>query len=374
MLFASESPVRSGRVSNSVLVVLVCILSGWFLYDRAWPLFSPAAALPRPVDPRGSLTEQELTTTQIFERVSPSVVFVTSERAVPTFFGDTLQRGSGSGIVWDQQGHIVTNFHVVAEARNLTVTLADGSVWEATPIGGSERKDIAVLKIDAPASQLVPVPVGTSSDLKVGQSTFAIGNPFGLDQTLTTGIISALHRQIQTENGIILDELIQTDASINPGNSGGALLDSAGRLIGMNTAILSPSRTSAGIGFAVPVDTVNLLVPQLITHGREILPQMGVSLYPVRFRSGVAGLMVTNVMPGSAAERAGFIPLKQTGRRGENRPGDVIIRVNGNPVPDFVTYQNIIEDYKVGDTITVTVLRDGQELDVKVTLESPTGD
>ena len=367
MAMSSES-VRTGRVSNRMLTVLVVVLSGWFLYERAWPLFAPTPAASRPVEPRGSLTEAEKTTTDIFDRASQSVVFVTTERAVRDFFGyQAQQRGSGSGIVWDTEGHIVTNYHVAANANNLTVTLADGSEWDADIVGLSERKDIAVLHIDAPASQLVPVPVGSSADLKVGQSTFAIGNPFGLDQTLTTGIISALHRQIQTENNVVLDELIQTDAAINPGNSGGALLDSAGRLIGMNTAILSPSRTSAGIGFAVPVDTINTFVPQLIAYGREVLPQIGVSLYQWPTRRGTV-LMITNVVPGSPAADAG-LRAYTNGRK----PGDLILAVNGKPVPDFVSYQNVIAGYKAGDTVTLTIGRDGQEIEVSVKLEMPTG-
>ncbi|HTS03462.1 MAG TPA: trypsin-like peptidase domain-containing protein, partial [Thermoanaerobaculia bacterium] len=213
-----------------------------------------AAAAPRPVTARGDLASDEKATIELFQRCSPSVVYITTlaRRPVNFFEMTEVAQGTGSGFVWDRQGHIVTNFHVIENSDSLVVTLADQSNWKATLVGAEPDKDLAVLRIGAPEAKLPPILVGTSHDLKVGQKVFAIGNPFGLDETLTTGIVSALGRTIESVTGRKIQDVVQTDAAINPGNSGGPLLDSAGRLIGVNTQIASPSGASAGIGFAVP--------------------------------------------------------------------------------------------------------------------------
>ena len=235
----------------------------------------------RPISARGELTVAEKSVTALFEEATPSVVYITSVALRRDFFRFNVMEipsGTGTGFVWDDRGNIVTNFHVIQDASRAEVTLADGSTWEAKLVGYAREKDLAVLHIDAPRSQLQSIRLGTSSDLKVGQSVLAIGNPFGFDQTLTTGIVSALGREIESTDGVPIRDVIQTDAAINPGNSGGPLLDSAGRLIGVNTAIVSPSGGYAGVGFAIPVDTVNWVVPQLIAHGRVKRPTMGVEL------------------------------------------------------------------------------------------------
>ncbi len=242
---------------------------------------------------------------------SPSVVYLTSLALKRDIFSLNLfeiPHGAGSGFVWDQDGHIITNFHVIQEASGARVTLADHSVWDAQLVGTAPDQDLAVLYINAPKHQLKPIAIGTSGDLQVGQKVFAIGNPFGLDQTLTTGIISALGREINAVTGRTISGVIQTDAAINPGNSGGPLLDSAGRLIGVNTAIYSPSGVSTGIGFAVPVDTVNRVVPQLIRHGRIIRPGLGVRIADdaTARRFGLQGVLIIQVEKGSAAETAGL--------------------------------------------------------------------
>jgi S1-C subfamily serine protease len=226
-------------------------------------------ALPRPVAQRGELFEDEKRTIDIFKRSSPSAVHITTIGRPSGRNPGRIPRGTGSGFVWDQEGHIVTNYHVIQGAAAAQVTLADGSDWKARLVGEVPDKDLAVLAIDAPPERLHPIPIGTSHDLLVGQKVFAIGNPFGLDQTLTTGTISALGREIESPSGQAISDVIQTDAAINPGNSGGLLLDSAGRLIGVNTAIQSPSGAFAGVGFAIPVDEVNRVVPQLIAAKKQ---------------------------------------------------------------------------------------------------------
>jgi S1-C subfamily serine protease len=258
-----------------LLVLLVAaVLLGGLVY-LLWPVW-PAGGLmpgaqPRAVTARGALADDEQATIELFKAVSPSVVHVTNlavEREPFSANAQMVPRGTGTGFVWDENGFIVTNYHVVDGASAARVILSDHSTYDSTRIWGYPDKDLAVIRIDAPKAKLKPIVVGTSRDLQVGQKTFAIGNPFGLDQTLTTGVVSALGRQIESANGRPIQGVIQTSAAINPGNSGGPLLDSAGRLIGVNTAILSPSGAFAGIGFAIPVDEVNRLVPQLISYGK----------------------------------------------------------------------------------------------------------
>jgi S1-C subfamily serine protease len=251
----------------TVLLTVAATVGALKLHDH---LVTPVGgAEPRAVTPRGDLMDLEKTTVNIYNNAKPSVVHITTTglRRDAFFNVQEVPEGTGSGFIWDDLGHVVTNYHVVRNARSVYVTLWDQTTYEGTVIGAQPNKDLAVLRIDAPKAKLRPIPVGKSADLQVGQKAFAIGNPFGLDHTLTTGVVSALNRQIESVTHEAIKGAIQTDAAINPGNSGGTLLDSAGRLIGVNTAIYSPSGTSAGIGFAIPVDTVNEVVPQLIAKG-----------------------------------------------------------------------------------------------------------
>ena len=329
----------------------------------------------RPVVPRADLTAAETSITQLFENASPAVVYITSVALRRDFFRFNVMeipRGTGSGFVWDGSGSVVTNFHVIRGADRAEVTLSDGSTWPASLVGYAEEKDLAVLHIEAPRSLLHPVAIGASSDLKVGQTVLAIGNPFGYDQTLTTGIVSALGREIQSPDGVPIRNVIQTDAAINPGNSGGPLLDSAGRLIGVNTAIVSPSGGYAGVGFAIPVDTVNWVVPQLIAHGKVLRPTLGIELasdHIVR-RSGIEGAVVIGVVGGTGADKAGIRPAYRD-RRGRVTVGDVIVGIDGKPVSSSGELGLILEDYEEGDTVTVTVEREGHEKKLRLKLGAP---
>ncbi|ETX01764.1 MAG: 2-alkenal reductase [Candidatus Entotheonella factor] len=328
-------------------------------------------AAPRPITPRGRLAADERATIQLFQNTSPSVVYITTLRR--DFFNLNMfdiPQGSGSGFVWDQNGHIITNYHVIQNASRAQVTLADQSVWEAQRVGVAPSKDLAVLFIQAPRNQLKPLALGTSHDLQVGQNVYAIGNPFGLDQTLTTGIISALGREISTTDDRTITGVIQTDAAINPGNSGGPLLDSAGRLIGVNTAIYSSSGSSAGIGFAVPVDTVNRVVPQLIRYGRIIRPGLGIQpLDDATARHhDLPGVLILQIERGSAAHTAG---LRGTwlDRRGRTVYGDIIVGIDAKPVRTTNDLLNILETHKAGETVTVEIIREDKRFRVPVTLQ-----
>ncbi len=332
-----------------------------------------ADAAPRPVAARGDLAADEKSTIELFRQSSPSVVFITTlaRRRTGLFRIAEIPRGEGSGFVWDADGHVVTNFHVIQGASSARVTLADGSTWPASFVGGAPDRDLAVLRIFPTGKTLRPILVGTSKDLLVGQKVFAIGNPFGLDQSLSTGVVSALGRSIESVTGRQIEGVVQTDAAINPGNSGGPLLDSAGRLIGVNTAIASTSGSSAGIGFAVPVDTVNAIVPQLIRHGRVIRPQLGVTLADdaVAARLGVEGALVLSVEPGTGAADAG---LRGTARdeAGDLLLGDVVTRAGEKAIRSADDLIAALEERKPGETIELVVLRDGAERRVSVTLSA----
>lgn len=273
-----------------------------------------------------------------------------------------------------QVGHVVTNYHVIRDADFAQVALADHTSWPAMLVGVAADKDLAVLKIDAPIERLVPVKVGQSKNLEVGLKVFAIGNPFGLDQTLTTGIISALGREIESSTDRPIRDMIQTDAAINPGNSGGPLLDSQGHLIGVNTAIYSPSGAYAGIGFAIPVDTVRRVVPQLIDHGKLIRPGLKIELAPdaLSTRLRLKGVLVMNVEPESTAEAAGLKPMRRN-RSGEIALGDAITAVDGKSVRSSDDLWLLLEDYKVGDVVSLSLLREGEPATLKVTLEAIEG-
>ncbi len=354
------------------LLVFVFVKQTWVWVDGA-SLNDPRAT-SRAVAPRGELAPGEKSTVALFRQASPSVVHITAiavQRDLFTLNLYQIPEGTGSGFIWDNSGNIITNFHVIQNADAAQVTLGDQTTWKARRVGMAPDKDLAVLHIDAPANRLQPIPVGTSKDLMVGQSVFAIGNPFGLDQSLTTGVISALGREIESVTRRPIQGVIQTDAAINPGNSGGPLLDSAGRLIGVNTAIYSPTGASAGIGFAIPVDTVNRIVPELIRYGKVIRPGIGIQIAEdqIADRLGVKGVLVVDVVPGSAAAKAGIRPTRREGS-GRVHLGDVITAIDGKKVESANELFILLENYKVGDIVNVVLLREGKPFQTKVALEA----
>ncbi len=374
----SDDPQRSAYESvrrwrlwalGLLLLALVWLLVNRFDFD----VYDPDA-VPRAITPRGELAQDEQTTIELFRNASPSVVYITTvalrtDRYSLNMF--EIPQGTGSGFVWDDEGHIITNFHVIQGASAARVTLADHTTWEARLAGAAPDQDLAVLYINAPSHRLRPIAVGTSTGLQVGQKVFAIGNPFGLDQTLTTGIISALGREITSVTGRTITGVIQTDAAINPGNSGGPLLDSASRLIGVNTAIYSPSGSSAGIGFAVPVDTVNRVVPQLLRHGRVVRPGIGARFADddTARRLGLSGVLVLDVIESGAAEAAG---LRGTGRDAQGRLvlGDVIVSVETYPVASLNDFHDALAAFEVGAAVQVTFIRNAQRRSMPVTLQA----
>lgn len=356
---------------NRLVIAIFVVLGLWFLVDPLRQYYFPENVEPRAVTARGDLAIDEQNTIDIFKNNSQSVVYVTSIALRRGFFSMNaveIPQGTGSGFIWDSQGRIVTNYHVISDASRVQVTMADNSTWKATLVGAAPDKDIAVLQIDAPRHQLRPIAVGKSKDLQVGQKVFAIGNPFGFDQTITSGIISALNREITAVTGRVIRGVIQTDAAINPGNSGGPLLDSAGRLIGVNTSIYSPSGAYAGIGFAVAVDIVNEIVPQLIKHGRIIQPGLGVTLVDERVAKnmGIEGALILRVEEDSPAAAAGLRPTKQY--RGEVVLGDIIIAVGGVKVQSHEDLLTEIEKFGVGSEIILTILRESKLFDVPLRL------
>jgi S1-C subfamily serine protease len=357
-------------------VVLTCCLGslGWLLGRHAQGQLRNPHATPRTVTPRGALNAEERATIALFRQASPSVVYITTLARQRDLFSlniAEIPQGSGSGFIWDQEGHVITNFHVIQGASSAKVTLADHSTEEAQLVGAAPDHDLAVLYIKVPKNQLRPLAIGTSADLEVGQSVFAIGNPFGLDQTLTTGIISALGREINATTGRTIAGVIQTDAAINPGNSGGPLLDSAGRLIGVNTAIFSPSGSNSGIGFAVPVDTVNRIVPQLIRQGTITRAGLGVRIGDDRVsrRLNLSGVLIIEVDKGSAAEAAGLRSTR-IDAKGAGKLGDVIVAIDGERIETSSDLFNAMEKRTVGETVKVTVLRGETRLSIPVTLQA----
>jgi len=365
------------RLKTIVWTVSALAVLAILLVKQSWlggASLNDPRAVPRSITARGELSTGEKSTIALFREASPSVVHITAiavQRDLFTLNLYQIPEGTGSGFIWDNSGNIITNFHVIQNADAAQVTLADQSNWKARRVGAAPDKDLAVLRIDAPANKLRAIPVGTSKDLQVGQSVFAIGNPFGLDQSLTTGVISALGREIESVTRRPIQGVIQTDAAINPGNSGGPLLDSAGRLIGVNTAIYSPSGASAGIGFAIPVDTVNRIVPELIRSGKVTRPGMGIQVAEdqIAERLGVTGVLVVEVTQGSAAAKAGMRPTRREAS-GRVRLGDVITAIDGKKVVSSNELFLLLEKFKVGDSINVSLLRDGKAVQVKVTLEA----
>jgi len=321
---------------------------------------------PRAVTPRGALQDSERSLVTLFEQAAPSVAYITTERVEQTgFFSVGVAQGAGSAFIWDSAGHVVTNFHVIENARKILVRLDAGKdPIAADYVGGAPDYDLAVVKLKQIPPGLRPIPLGTSRDLKVGQSVFAIGNPFGFSRTLTAGIISALDRYLPTQSYAEIAGAIQTDAAINPGNSGGPLLDSAGRLIGVNTAIRSSSGSSAGVGFSIPVDLVNRIVPQLIARGRAASPGIGIIPYDpfVVARNGIKGVVVNGIRAGAPAAQAGLKPLdSRTGQL-----GDVITAVNGRPVETLSTFVAELDRAGIGNIAEITVVREGKERREKI--------
>ena len=333
-------------------------------------------AAPRAITPRGPLAADEVANIDVFRKTSPSVVHITSIGVQRDIFSMNVQqvpRGTGTGFVWDDQGHVVTNFHVINGANGARVTLADQSSFDATLVGAFADRDLAVLRIEAPKAKLPPITIGSSRELLVGQRVYAIGNPFGLDQTLTTGIISALNRDIESFNSRTIRGVIQTDAAINPGNSGGPLLDSAGRLIGVNSQIASPSGASAGIGFAIPVDEVNRIVPRIIRDGKFVRPAIGISAGAANLQQALnvpKGVVILQVVGGTPAAKAGLQPFRR-GSRGEVVGGDVITAINDEAVNDLDDMLGVLERRQPGESVTLTVWRNGQTRKQSLVLAAP---
>jgi len=380
-----------GRILLLYVVALLALgiaFGQWYVSNRSgrstfsaapgvaaeWTAAAKTTELSAPATSRlDSLTEDERRGIEVFRAAADSVVNVTSVAVRRDFFFDVtrIPQGSGSGFFWDRQGHVVTNYHVVEGANRFAVTLADQTDWEAELVGVSAEKDLAVLKVTSSAGKQVPLEIGRSDDLLVGQRVLAVGNPFGLDHTLTTGVVSALGRELTSPTGRLIRDVIQTDAAINPGNSGGPLLDSSGLLIGVNTAIYSPSGGSAGIGFAIPVDTVARLVPQLIRYGKPIEPGIGgmywlADRYTRRF--DLDGVVVQDVARGSHAADLGFEGLERT-RGGRYVLGDRVLAVNGRGVQTVDQLRDEFERIGVGGTAELTVDRDGRRRSVRIELK-----
>ena len=319
------------------------------------------------------LLSVETKTIEIYRKVVPSTVNVSNIKLARNFlYGEVeVPQGAGSGFVWDDQGHIVTNYHVVQGGHTFVVTFHnDPKQYKATIVGVAPEKDIAVLKLGEKPSKLTPIPVGTSKDLQVGQYSFAIGSPFGLDYTLTTGVISALGRKIDGIGGVKINNMIQTDASINMGNSGGPLLDSSAALIGMNTVIFSTSGSSAGLGFAVPVDTINSIVPQLIKHGKLTRPGLGIVIVPDSTKQRLQinkGLIVSYIDDKGGAAKAGLKGMTQD-KYGRVYLGDIILKVDGKEVNTLDDIYQVLEEKKIGDSVDVEFRRDGNMKNTKIQL------
>lgn len=370
-------PDRSSLKNLSTILIFGLVGAAFVLggYTLGMRTIAPAVSTsaPREVSPRGALAPEEVQTISLFETAAPSVVYITTLTASRNpFSANVLEvpQGAGSGIIWDERGYIVTNFHVLENARAARVTLSNQTSYNAELVGVEPDKDLAVLKISAPNVKLRPIRVGSSKDLRVGQRVFAIGNPFGFDHTLTTGVIGGLGREIRSAvTDRPIQGVIQTDAAINPGNSGGPLLDSSGRLIGINTAILSPSGSYAGVGFAVPVDTVNRIVPQLIKHGKLKKSVLGIrTLETTGLRpDGIQGAIVAEVIPGSPAEQAGIIPLTQS-PDGTIVLGDLIVAADGKTVEDGNDLFHVIDDKNPGDKITLDLINQGEARSVTIKL------
>jgi S1-C subfamily serine protease len=363
MLLASEGGARANLAGAHTL----------FESPRFTEHLPPGSSSTEDRAERSDLQADEKATIALFKQASPAVVNISNlavrRNRVSLNESETL-RGTGSGFVWDADGHVVTNFHVIAGGNRFRVTLSDGSNWDATVVGAAPSRDVAVLRVEAPHDRLPSLAIGTSSNLAVGQKVFAIGNPFGLDQTLTTGIISGLGREIRSLDDHRISDVIQTDAAINPGNSGGPLLDSSGLLIGMNTAIVSPSGAYAGIGFAVPVDSVRRVVPELIRRGRVTRPGLGItpaSNY-VAQRLGVSGVVVLDVADGSSAGKAGLRPAREY--EDGSISVDVLVAIDDHEVRRVEDLFDYLDQKQVGDEVALTVQRGDKRERVRLRLQA----
>ncbi len=350
---------QTGRRVFVALVAFFSLTTGFGAWSQSGPDYLSFA------------TDDEANTTEIFRGASPAVVSVTSSALRRTMFSRNVLEvpsGTGSGFIWSDDGLVVTNFHVIASADKLTVTLAD-TEFPAEVVGVAPERDLAVLRLTAPPDDLVELTLGDSAELSVGRKVLAIGNPFGLDTTLTVGIVSALDREIRSPSGRLIRGVIQTDAAINPGHSGGPLLNSLGQLIGVNTAIYSPSGGSAGIGFAIPVNMVREVVPQLIAYGKILRPILGVELASDQWtrRYGVQGVAIVRVLRGLPAAEAGMQGARSVGR-GEISLGDVITSIEGQPIRTQDDYLSALEKYKVGDAIEIVTRRGEETMTFNVTL------
>lgn len=353
------SPVRRNKRSLKFFFSIF-LISFWLM------LFIMSSSL------RAQLTEDEKNTIEVVKKAQNSVVFITNIQLVRDFFSwteEAVPRGTGSGIVWDDKGHIITNYHVIEDGDIFNVTLPNQQERQARLVGKEPNKDIAVLKIEGDLSGLYPIKIGSSRNLQVGQKVIAIGNPFGFDHTVTTGIVSALGRSMPGVGGVTIRDMIQTDAAINPGNSGGPLLNSAGELIGMNTMIVSRTGTSSGLGFAIPVDTIKKIVPQIIKYGRVIRPGLGLTLLSDRYREqlGIDGVVIYEVPPDSEAYRKGLRGLTRS-RLGRLVIQDIIKEIDGKKVHSYDDLYNLLDNYNIGDRVTLTVERNGKTRKIELTL------
>jgi putative serine protease PepD len=370
-------------------ILLIGLISALFaagmvaVIDRISNRFQPSTAAFTEAPPAGitdpAISTDEQNNIEVYRTLSPGVVFIHSTSYARDFLGFVEpQEGSGSGSIIDQQGNILTNYHVIEGAQKLSVSLGGQKEYAARIVGGDPDTDLAVIRlIEKPAGPLTVVPLGDSDKLVVGQKVLAIGNPFGLDRTLTTGVISGLQRPIRARNNRLIEGAIQTDASINPGNSGGPLLDSHGRMIGINSQILSPSGTSAGVGFAVPVSIAKRVVPQLLQTGQVTRPKLGISTRNVSaFRNQVDlpvsdGVLIVQVQRGGAAAAAGLRGLQPT-EDGDVELGDIIVGINNEKIANSDDLFRVLDKHRVGDTVNVQIWRDGRNLSVPVRLmESP---
>ncbi len=354
----------------SAIIGGLVVVGSYLLYTT--PFLFNDATTPRHVSKQAPLAPEERLVINLFEKAQTSVVYITSLSVERDFLSMNVfetPQGAGTGFIWNEQGYIVTNFHLIQDAQAATVTLSDQTTLQASLVGVEPDKDIAVLKVMTGKKNLTPIPIGTSKDLRVGQKVYAIGNPFGFDHTLTTGVISGLGREIKSVTEIPIQGVIQTDAAINPGNSGGPLLDSSGRLIGMNTAIVSPSGAYSGIGFAVPVDTINRIVPQLIKNGRATKPGLGIRVIESNLarRQGIVGAIIADVLPRYPAQASGLRGIKRL-KNGTVHFGDIITAIDGIQIQDGDDLLRILDERQPGDAVTLEINRDGVQRKIRLTL------
>ncbi|HEU4638078.1 MAG TPA: trypsin-like peptidase domain-containing protein [Candidatus Binatia bacterium] len=366
-------------------ILLIALISAFFaagavvIGERVYNRFQPSQAAFTETPPAGisdpATSTDEQNNIEVYRTLSPGVVFIHSTSYARDFFGFMEpQEGSGSGSILDQQGNILTNYHVIAGAQKLSVSMGGKKDYPAVLVGGDPDTDLAVIRLtEKPAGPLTAIPMGDSDRLVVGQKVLAIGNPFGLDRTLTTGVISGLQRPIRARNNRLIEGAIQTDASINPGNSGGPLLDSRGRMIGINSQILSPSGSSAGVGFAVPVSIAKRVVPQLLQNGAVRRPKLGISTRNVEaFRNQVElpvsdGVLIIQVQRGGGAAAAGLRGMQQT-EMGDFELGDIIVGINNDKVGNSDDLFRVLDKYQIGDTVQVQIWRNGRKMSVPVRL------